>query len=167
MYSKHLTVQQRYEISFRLQNKERPTDIEGSWVCTAAPLVEKLGATRHPMAGIMRKRPSGCQTGEYRAQESTIPSLRTEIKVYIDHKLTQEQWSPEQISGSTASALGLPTISHEPSTDMCGRRSTNGESLSISICATGASCMVTSAVHHISQGNTSPCRDREQRPGGR
>jgi IS30 family transposase len=38
--------------------------------------------------------------------------LTDEMKAYVDQKLTQEQWSPEQISGRRR-ALGLPGISHE------------------------------------------------------
>ena len=40
----------------------------------------------------------------------TVPT--EEMKSYIDLKITQEQWSPEQISGRRR-ALGLPPVSHE------------------------------------------------------
>ena len=109
--TKHLTAQQRYEISFRLQNKERPTDI-----------ARALGVHRSTISREIRR--NKAPHGRYNAEKAQWLSdrrmsarkhytvLTDEIKVYIDHKLTQEQWSPEQISGRRR-ALGLPTISHE------------------------------------------------------
>ena len=109
--TKHLTAQQRYEISFRLQNKERPTDIAMA-----------LGVHRSTISREIRR--NKAPHGRYNAEKAQWLSdrrmsarkhytvLTDEIKVYIDHKLTQEQWSPEQISGRRR-ALGLPTISHE------------------------------------------------------
>ena len=109
--AKHLTVQQRYEIFFRLQNKERLIDI-----------ARALGVHRSTISReIMRNKGPH---GEYNAEKAQRMSdkrmserkhytvLTAEMKSYVDRKITQEQWSPEQISGRRR-ALGLSPISHE------------------------------------------------------
>ena len=109
--AKHLTAQQRYEISFRLQNNERPIDI-----------AKALGVHRSTVSREMRrnKAPHGRYNAEkaQRLSEKRMSArnhhtvLTDEMKAYIDRKLTQAQWSPEQISGRRR-ALGLSPISHE------------------------------------------------------
>ena len=93
--AKHLTAQQRYEISFRLQNKERPIDIAMA-----------LGVHRSTISREIRRNKT--PHGKYNAERAQWLSDRR----MSARKLTQEQWSPEQISGRRR-ALGLPGISHE------------------------------------------------------
>lgn len=109
--AKHLTELQRYEISFRLQNKERPIDI-----------AKALGVHRSTVSRELRR--NKAPHGRYNAEKAQWLSekrmsarnhytvLTDGMKAYIDQKLTQAQWSPEQISGRLR-ALGLSAISHE------------------------------------------------------
>ena len=109
--TKHLTVQQRYEISFRLQNKERPIDI-----------AKALGVHRSTISRELKR--NKAPHGKYHAEKAQMLSKRRlrarrhytvltdEMKLYIDSKLSEEQWSPEQISGRRR-VFGLSPISHE------------------------------------------------------
>lgn len=108
---KHLNSQQRYEISFRLQNKERKIDI-----------ARALGVHRSTISREVARNKS--HRGKYDAEKAQKLSekrmsarnhytvLTEEIKYYVDFCLTQYQWSPEQISGRRR-VLGQTPISHE------------------------------------------------------
>jgi IS30 family transposase len=107
----HLTQQQRYEISFRLQNKERPISI-----------AQALGVHRSTICREIKrnKKPRGDYDAEL-AQSLSQKRLHSrhhytvltdDMRSRIDHLITQHQWSPEQISGRLR-LLGEPTVSHE------------------------------------------------------
>ena len=109
--SKHLTAQQRYEISFRLQNKECPTDIARALGVHRSTISREIRRNKAPHGRYNAERAQRLSNMRMSARKH-YTVLTDEMKAYVDHKLKDEQWSPEQISGRRR-ALGLSTISHE------------------------------------------------------
>ena len=109
--AKHLTTQQRYEISFRLQNKERPIDIAMALGVHCSTISREIRRNKTPHGKYNAEKAQWLSDRRMRARKH-YTVLTDEMKAYVDQKLTQEQWSPEQISGRRR-ALGLPGISHE------------------------------------------------------
>jgi IS30 family transposase len=108
---KHLTAQQKYEISFRLQNKERPIDIAKALGVHRSTISRELKRNKAPDGKYHAEKAQRLSNRRMRARRH-YTVLTDEMKMYIDNKLSKEQWSPEQISGRRR-MLGLSPISHE------------------------------------------------------
>ena len=107
----HITVEQRYEISALKKVG-----------CTQAEIAKAIGVSQSTISReLQRNRTARGGYNAHASQEmSTIRKERfhyprkftREMEIQIRDKLTQEQWSPEQIAGN-AKKNHIPMVSHE------------------------------------------------------
>lgn len=107
----HLSPQQRYEISFRLQNKECPASIARALGVHRSTIIRELKRNRSPYGQYKAEHAQSLSEKRMRSRRHYTAMTR-QMKSRIDRLLIHRQWSPEQITGRLR-LLGKPVVSHE------------------------------------------------------
>ena len=107
---KHLTREQRYQISALLQTGSKQKDIArivGTSESTISREIKRNSSKRTYSARIAQE-----FAEERKARYCRVRKFTPEIEKRVRYLMEEEQWSPEQIVG-WCKKEGLPTVSHE------------------------------------------------------
>jgi IS30 family transposase len=107
----HLTCEQRCQIYALLKSGHTQAHIARQIGVDPSTISREL-ARNSGASGYRFGQAHEAASGRRHAASSTPRKMTPEVVAVIEEKLTQEQWSPEQISGRLAQE-GVATISHE------------------------------------------------------
>jgi transposase, IS30 family len=107
----HLTCEQRCQIFALLKSGHTQAHIARQIGVDPSTISREL-ARNSGASGYRFGQAHETASGRRHAASSTPRKMTPEVVAVIEEKLTQEQWSPEQISGRLAQE-GVATISHE------------------------------------------------------
>jgi len=107
----HLTCEQRCQIFALLKSGHTQSHIARQIGVDPSTISREL-ARNSGASGYRFGQAHEAASGRRHAASSTPRKMTPEVVAVIEEKLTQEQWSPEQISGRLAQE-GVATISHE------------------------------------------------------
>jgi IS30 family transposase len=107
----HLTCEQRCQIFALLKSGHTQAHIARQIGVDPSTISREL-ARNSGASGYRFGQAHEAASGRRHAASSTPRKMTPEVVAVVEEKLTQEQWSPEQISGRLAQE-GVATISHE------------------------------------------------------
>ena len=126
MKNKQLISSQRYQIQALLQVKTKKKKIADLLDTSVSTVYREIARNKgkHSYTAATAQEICDIRKERYKVKRKLTPAMEADIR----KKLTTDQWSPEQISGS-AKQQGLPMVSHETIYQIIRKDKTEGGTL--------------------------------------